>query len=131
MKALDLAIKHIGGVGKLAAAIGVGQAVVSNWRARDTVIDPLSCTAIETATNGVVTRQILRPKDWQKIWPELAAAIEAAGKNVVLAGDALGYDALNDVATKPELKANVMGCDITPQGLVCTEFTAKQLGRLD
>lgn len=76
MKALDLAIEHLLGVGKLAAAIGVGQAAVSNWRARNTVIDPIYCAAIEAATEGVVTRQMLRPNDWQKIWPELAAQPE-------------------------------------------------------
>lgn len=29
---------------------------------------------IEQATAGVVTRKQLRPKDWETIWPELAAA---------------------------------------------------------
>lgn len=28
---------------------------------------------IERATNGAVTRQLLRPDDWKQIWPELAA----------------------------------------------------------
>lgn len=78
MKALDLAIEHLGGVGKLAGAIGIGQAAVSNWRARETVIDPLYCAAIEAATTGAVTRKMLRPNDWQQIWPELVQTTDAA-----------------------------------------------------
>ena len=30
------------------------------------------CVPIEQATSGLVTRKDLRPKDWHKIWPELA-----------------------------------------------------------
>lgn len=78
MKALDLAIERLGGVGKLAGAIGIGQAAVSNWRARETVIDPLYCAAIEAATTGAVSRKMLRPNDWQQIWPELVQAADAA-----------------------------------------------------
>ena len=29
------------------------------------------CVAIEKATKGLVTRQELRPDDWEAIWPEL------------------------------------------------------------
>lgn len=72
MNALDIAIERLEGVGKLAAAIGVSQPVVSNWRARGTTPDAAHCVAIERATNGAVTRQSLRPDDWQAIWPELA-----------------------------------------------------------
>lgn len=73
MNALDNAISAADGVGKLAAAIGVGQSTVSNWRARGSI--PVEhCAAIEAATHGVVTRRELRPGDWQRIWPELAQA---------------------------------------------------------
>lgn len=73
MNALDTAISVAEGVGKLASAIGVVQSTVSNWRARGSV--PVEhCAAIEMATSGAVTRQQLRPDDWQKIWPELAQA---------------------------------------------------------
>lgn len=91
MNALDLAIEHMGGVGKLAGAIGMGQAAVSNWRARNTLIDPLHCVAIEVATTAVVTRKQLRPNDWQQIWPELAAAAAPMVDVTVQAGGALGY----------------------------------------
>lgn len=30
------------------------------------------CAAIERCTNKQVNRQMLRPHDWQRIWPELA-----------------------------------------------------------
>ena len=72
MKALDLAISTVGGVGKLALALGVTQPVISNWRARGTTPDAIHCVAIERATGGAVTRRDLRPDDWHLIWPELA-----------------------------------------------------------
>lgn len=73
---LQKAIDLCGGVGKLAAAIGVGQSVISNWRARCTVPSASYCVAIERATGGAVTRRDLRPDDWQSIWPELATEPE-------------------------------------------------------
>lgn len=72
MNALDQAITLLGGVSKLAAALGVAQPVVSNWRARGTKPDPAHCVGIERATQGAVSRRDLRPNDWQDIWPELA-----------------------------------------------------------
>lgn len=74
MKQLDKAIEIVGGVGKLAAVVGVVQGAVSNWRIRGSAVPPEHCATIEAATNGIVTRRDLRPDDWQKIWPELAAA---------------------------------------------------------
>ena len=70
MQALNTAIDAVKGVGKLAEAIGVGQSVVSNWRARDSV-PAEHCAAIEQATKGAVRRWDLRPDDWFRIWPEL------------------------------------------------------------
>lgn len=78
MKAIDIAVDCLGGVGKLAAAIGVSQAAVSNWRARGSSPDAIHCTAIERATGGAVTRRDLRPDDWHLIWPELATEQEVA-----------------------------------------------------
>lgn len=60
MNALDLAIDHLGGVGKLAAAIGLRQNVVGNWKLRGQV-PAERCLAIEQATGGQVTRHDLRP----------------------------------------------------------------------
>ena len=41
---------------------------------------PELAVLIEKATNGAVTRQELRPDDWQAIWPELSelTSIQAA-----------------------------------------------------
>lgn len=72
MESLEIAINEVGGVGKLAGAIGVGQSVVSNWRARKSV-PPEHCAAVEAACRGKVTRRELRPTDWRRIWPELAS----------------------------------------------------------
>lgn len=40
--------------------------------------DPANCVAIERATSGKVSRQDLRPDDWQAIWPELIPAKKPA-----------------------------------------------------
>lgn len=55
----------------IADVIGVSPQAVSNWKVREVPIE--HCAAIEKATHGAVTRQELRPDDWQHIWPELAA----------------------------------------------------------
>jgi len=38
---------------------------------------PAYCRAIETATDGAVTRRDLRPNDWHRIWPEMLAGVGA------------------------------------------------------
>lgn len=71
MKPLSQAIKLVGGVTRLALAVGVSASAPSMWKARGRI--PIEhCAAIERATNGAVTRRDLRPDDWQHIWPELA-----------------------------------------------------------
>ena len=75
---LDRAIACVGGLSKLAQAIGEGQTTLSNWRKRGTVLKAEYCTAIERATGGQVTRRDLRPNDWQQIWPELATPASPA-----------------------------------------------------
>lgn len=60
---------------QIAAALGVTQQAITNWKARNSV--PVEhCAAIEKLTNGEVTRKELRPSDWQSIWPELATSVE-------------------------------------------------------
>ncbi len=39
-----------------------------------TIMNPRLCADIERESGGVVTRMDLRPDDWHRIWPELAAA---------------------------------------------------------
>lgn len=34
-------------------------------------LGPAICVALERSTRGAITRQMLRPDDWAKIWPEL------------------------------------------------------------
>lgn len=73
MEALSKAIDAAKGVGALAAAIGVAQTAVSNWKARGTVPSE-QCPAIERATKGAVTVEELRPDArWHRVpdeaWP--------------------------------------------------------------
>jgi DNA-binding transcriptional regulator YdaS (Cro superfamily) len=76
MKKLLLAIKIAGNQQKLAQACGVGQSTVAMWVKRGNA--PVRhCADIEMVTRGIVTRQDLRPDDWQKIWPELSQAEKA------------------------------------------------------
>lgn len=65
---IDRAADALGGAAKLAAVLGVTAQAISNWKERGVPIE--RCMAIETATDGAVTRRDLRP-DWQAIWPEL------------------------------------------------------------
>lgn len=66
MNALERAIKHSGGVSRLAITLGVRQSAVSNWKSRgDIPCD--QCPAIETATAGAVRCEDLRPDvTWQR-----------------------------------------------------------------
>ena len=36
--------------------------------------NPALCRAIEVETKGKISRQMLRPKDWMDIWPDLVEA---------------------------------------------------------
>ncbi len=57
---------------KLASALGVSLSYLSQMASGSAPISAERCVAIEQATEGQVTRKDLRPKDWEKIWPELA-----------------------------------------------------------
>ena len=74
-EALERAIA-IKGLIALSDAIGVRYQIVQGWRDKKRrVATPVEhCASIEVALNGAVTRQQLRPDDWHRIWPELAAA---------------------------------------------------------
>lgn len=84
--ALISAIDHLGGVGRLAAAVGVRPSAVSNWLARNAMPSAIFCAAIERATKGAVTRRDLRPDDWHLIWPELVAACSQQSNNDAATG---------------------------------------------
>lgn len=68
---LDTYLAKSGTSAALAAKIGVTPGFVSQWRSGHRPIPIERCVEIEAATDGLVTRQELRPDDWQKIWPEL------------------------------------------------------------
>lgn len=71
MKALITAIERAGSQAALAAACGVVQGAVANWKARGAV-PPEYGAAIEDATG--VMRWELFPDRWHRIWPELIGA---------------------------------------------------------
>lgn len=79
----------------LARAIGGGvqRQNVEHWVKSEFGVPVPHCAAVETATDGAVTRRDLRPDDWHRIWPELATAefpapelAPAAGQRVPDAG---------------------------------------------
>ena len=59
---------------EFARAINVSAALLHQWIEKIRPVAIQHCPAIEKQTDGMVTRQELRPDDWHKIWPELAAA---------------------------------------------------------
>jgi DNA-binding transcriptional regulator YdaS (Cro superfamily) len=58
----------------LAKRLEVPASFMSNMAAGIKSVPLERCVPIELATEGAVTRKDLRPDDWWKIWPELAAA---------------------------------------------------------
>jgi len=70
---LNLYLKrNHGNASRLAATLGLSPVLVSQWAVGKRAVPVTRCTAIERATNGLVTRRDLRPNDWWAIWPELA-----------------------------------------------------------
>ncbi len=74
--AIQAAARILGNQAALARALGVTPVVVGQWLkpevATGRAVPPKQCVRIEQLTNGQVTRQELRPDDWEAIWPELA-----------------------------------------------------------
>ncbi|MCY1197228.1 putative antitoxin of bacterial toxin-antitoxin system, YdaS/YdaT [compost metagenome] len=62
----------------LARDVGVSPTLVYQWRTGRRPIPVEHCAAIERVTGGEVSRRDLRPDDWQRIWPELAAPAQEA-----------------------------------------------------
>lgn len=87
MKALDDAIDMAGGVGALAAQIGVAPSAPSMWRKRRRVPAD-QCPAIERATKGAVRCEDLRPDvPWDVLRGQAAATHELATTVHELAGE--------------------------------------------
>lgn len=70
---------------RLAGAIGVSPAFVSQMMVRGRPAPAEQCVAIERETEGAVMRWDLRPADWHRIWPEL---IDAQGAPPIAAEEA-------------------------------------------
>lgn len=60
-----------GRASELASRLNVSRSYLSQMASGLAPISPERCVAIWQETNGMVTRQELRPSDWHKIWPEL------------------------------------------------------------
>lgn len=71
MTPLERAIQAKVSAAALADAIDVSPSTPGMWKSRKSV-PAEHCAAIERATDCEVTREELRPKDWARIWPELA-----------------------------------------------------------
>ncbi|OZI79888.1 transcriptional regulator [Bordetella genomosp. 2] len=67
-----------GRLAALARAIGAPISNMSDWASGRRPVPIERCPDIERATAGAVTRRDLRPDDWERIWPELAAQQEAS-----------------------------------------------------
>lgn len=57
---------------KIANAVNLHEQYLYQIFTARRVCPPEHATAIERATDGRITRQMLRPNDWAQIWPELA-----------------------------------------------------------
>lgn len=80
-------------VTELAERIGAKSATqVRQWQHgySGRIPGPEYCVKIERVTGRMVTRQDLRPTDWQEIWPELAESQTKAGE---LAAEVAGQGA--------------------------------------
>lgn len=59
---------------QLAHLLGVKPPVVNAWLSNRRPLPMRHAAAIEQFTGGAITRQHMFPRDWARIWPELADA---------------------------------------------------------
>lgn len=69
---IERACAEVGSQTALAEMLGVSLSAVNQWVRGERPVPVQHCPAIERVTKGAVSRQDLRPRDWQAIWPELA-----------------------------------------------------------
>ena len=69
---LKKAIEIAGGQARLGAHLGISQPAISQAIKRGGYLTPKHCIKLEQLYPGRISRQELRPHDWQDIWPELA-----------------------------------------------------------
>lgn len=72
--AIERACERCGGASALARDLGLTPTTVSEWKTGKRSVPIERCVDVERLTSGAVTRMDLRPDDWWRIWPELAAA---------------------------------------------------------
>lgn len=66
-------VAEFGGHGGVAKVLGyTDRRNVWPWTSGQRDFPPEHCVTIEMKSDGRITRQELRPQDWQAIWPELA-----------------------------------------------------------
>lgn len=80
--------------------------LVSQWSTGPRVPPIERCVPIERATEGAVTRQDLRPSDWQDIWPELAEAKTDQAQDAITAVVEEAKATILHVAETAEAKIN-------------------------
>ena len=76
-------IDILGGTFAVARILNIKPPSVSDWRSAGAIPDDKLvrlAVKIEEVTNSTVTREILFPDDWEKIWPELSADNQVAAK---------------------------------------------------
>lgn len=71
---VDLAKEVLGSYAAIARAAQVQPPTVHEWKSGGRPVPIEKCVLIEQATKGEVTRKMLRPDDWHRIWPELISA---------------------------------------------------------
>lgn len=68
---IEIAAGIAGSYEALAQQLGVTKGAVHQWISPKRKVPIEHCARIEQITRGKVTREMLRPDDWQSIWPEL------------------------------------------------------------
>jgi len=69
---LNTYLNTIDTAANLARKLSINPTLISQWKNGVRPIPVERCADIEISTGGLITRQDLRPSDWQRIWPELA-----------------------------------------------------------
>ena len=63
---------HDGNLSKAAAALGVANSTLTEWRNRERPVPVKKAVLMEQISNGAVKRIEFFPEDGAEIWPELA-----------------------------------------------------------
>lgn len=74
---MDKLLKFLNGLSKdareaFAASCGTSVGYLRKAVSSGQLLNATTCVRIEQGSCGQITRQELRPDDWQNIWPELA-----------------------------------------------------------